>query len=59
MIWKLFQRKPVFVITIPTTPSQEEYESIKNNLKVELGDQYKVVIVIDPHKTYLETKILK
>ena len=59
MIYRLFQRKPVFVVTLPTPPTQEEYEGIRNNLKEELGDDYKVVIVVDPHKVHLDTKILK
>lgn len=59
MIKNIFTRKPIYQITLTTTPNEEELKQIKHSLKEELGDEYKVVIVVDTHKVYIETKILK
>lgn len=59
MIKNLFTRKPIYQITLTSIPTEEEFEKIKKDLKDELGDEYKVVIVVDTHKVYIETKILK
>jgi len=59
MILNLFKRKPIYQVTYPSIPTKEEYESMKKALRDELSDQYKVVIIIDVHKVYIETKILK
>ena len=59
MLYRLFKRKPIFVVTLTSLPTKEDYDGIKNNLKEELGDDYKIVIIFDPHKTYMETKLLK
>ena len=59
MIKNFFTRKPIFQITLSSLPTQEEFEKIKKDLKDELGDEYKVVIVVDTYKVHTETKILK
>ena len=59
MIKNLFRRKPIYQITLPTPPLQGEYEDMKKNIKSDLGDDYKIVIIIDTHKDYIETKLLK
>jgi hypothetical protein len=59
MITNLFTRKPIFVLTLIHTPSQEEMMAIKSSLVKELGNEYKVVIITDPTKTFVDTKILK
>jgi hypothetical protein len=59
MIKNLFTRKPIYQITLSSLPTQEEFEKIKKDLKDELGDEYKVVIVVDTYKVHTETKILK
>lgn len=59
MIKNLFTRKPIYQITLSSLPTQEEFERIKKDLKDELGDEYKVVIVVDTYKVHTETKILK
>lgn len=59
MIWKLFKKKEIFVLTIPHLIMNEELDIVKQKLKDELGDQYKVVVIMDPHKVHMETKILK
>lgn len=58
-IKNFFTRKPIYQITLTTHPSAEEYEIIKKDLKKELGDEYKVIVVVDVDKVYIETKILK
>ena len=59
MIKNIFTRKPIYQITLTTTPTEEEFEIMKQKLKLELGDEYKVVIIVDTHKVYIETKLLK
>lgn len=59
MFKNLFTRKPIFQITLTSIPTEEEFEKIKKDLKDELGDEYKVVIVIDTHNIHIQTKILK
>jgi hypothetical protein len=59
MIKNLFTRKPIYQITLSSLPTQEEFKQIKKDLKDELGDEYKVVIVVDTYKVHTETKILK
>jgi hypothetical protein len=59
MIKNLLQRKPIFVITLAHQPTKEEYDTIKTRLVDELGDEYKVVVIVDIHKVHIETKILK
>ncbi len=59
MFKNLFTRKPIFQITLTSIPTEEEFERIKKDLKEELGDEYKVVIVVDTYKVHTETKILK
>jgi hypothetical protein len=59
MIWRLFRPRPIFVLTIPTTLTIEEQAIIKNTLTEQMGNEYQVVVLMDSHKTYVETKILK
>jgi nitrogen regulatory protein PII-like uncharacterized protein len=59
MIKNFFTRKPIFQITLTSMPTQEEFETIKKDLRDELGDQYKVIVVVDVHKIHVETKLLK
>ena len=59
MIWRLFRPRPIFVLTIPTTLSMEEQAVIKNTLTEQMGKEYQIVVLMDSHKTYVETKILK
>jgi len=59
MFKNLFTRKPIFQITLTSIPTEEEFEKIKKDLKDELGDEYKVVVVVDTYKVHTETKILK
>ena len=59
MIWRLFRPRPIFVLTLPTTLPMEEQAIVKESLKKELGNEYKVVLLMDSYKTYVETKILK
>jgi 3'-phosphoadenosine 5'-phosphosulfate sulfotransferase (PAPS reductase)/FAD synthetase len=59
MIWRLFRPRPIFVLTLPTILPMEEQAIVKEALKKELGNEYKVVLLMDSHKTYVETKILK
>jgi hypothetical protein len=59
MIKNLFTRKPIYQITLSSLPTQEEFKQIKKDLKDELGDEYKVVVVVDTYKVHTETKILK
>jgi 3'-phosphoadenosine 5'-phosphosulfate sulfotransferase (PAPS reductase)/FAD synthetase len=59
MIWRLFRPRPIFVLTIPTVLPMEEQAIVKESLKKELGNEYKVILLMDTHKTYIESKILK
>ncbi len=59
MIWRLFRPRPIFVLTIPNTMDKEEYDYIKNQIKQEMGKEYNVIVLMDSHKVYVETKILK
>jgi hypothetical protein len=59
MIWRLFRPRPIFVLTIPTVLPMEEQAIVKESLKKELGNEYKVILLMDSHKTYIESKILK
>ena len=59
MIWRLFKPRPIFVLTIPETLSMEEQAIIKNTLTEQMGNEYQIVLLMDSHKTYVETKILK
>jgi hypothetical protein len=59
MIWRLFRPRPIFVLTIPTVLTVEEQAVIKNTLTKQMGKEYQVVVLMDHHKTYVETKILK
>jgi 3'-phosphoadenosine 5'-phosphosulfate sulfotransferase (PAPS reductase)/FAD synthetase len=59
MIWRLFRPRPIFVLTLPTILPMEEQAIVKEALKKELGNEYKVVLLMDSYKTYVETKILK
>ena len=59
MIWRLFRPRPIFVLTIPQRMTQEELEHIRQHVKKEMGDEYNVIVLMDAHKTYVETKILK
>lgn len=59
MIHRLFTKKPIYQITLTSLPTEEEFQQIKKDLKDELGDEYKVVVIVDTYKTYIETKILK
>jgi 3'-phosphoadenosine 5'-phosphosulfate sulfotransferase (PAPS reductase)/FAD synthetase len=59
MIWRLFKPRPIFVLTLPQILPMEEQAILKEALKKEMGNEYKVVILMDKHKTYIETKILK
>jgi hypothetical protein len=59
MIWRLFRPRPIFVLTIPTVLPMEEQAIVKESLKKELGNEYKVILLMDRHKTYIESKILK
>jgi hypothetical protein len=59
MIWRLFRPRPIFVLTIPTVLPMEEQAIVKELLKKELGNEYKVILLMDNHKTYIESKILK
>ncbi len=59
MIWRLFRPRPIFVLTIPIRLTQEEIEEIREHVKKEMGNEYKVIVLMDAHKTYVETKILK
>jgi 3'-phosphoadenosine 5'-phosphosulfate sulfotransferase (PAPS reductase)/FAD synthetase len=59
MIWRLFKPRPIFVLTIPTVLPMEEQAIVKESLKKELGNEYKVVVLMDSYKTYIESKILR
>lgn len=59
MFKRLFQRKPIFVLTLAKETRLEEYNTIVNSLKNELGNEYKVVVIIDSHKVHHDTKLLK
>jgi hypothetical protein len=59
MITNLFTRKPIFVLTLTQILSQEEMRAITSALKKELENEYKVVVITDPTKTFVDTKILK
>jgi hypothetical protein len=59
MIWRLFRPRPIFVLTIPTVLPMEEQAIVKEALKKELGNEYKVILLMDSHKVYIESKILK
>jgi len=59
MIWRLFRPRPIFVLTIPTVLPMEEQAIVKEALKKELGNEYKVILLMDSHKTYIESKILR
>jgi hypothetical protein len=59
MIWRLFRPRPIFVLTLPTVLPMEEQAIVKEALKKELGNEYKVILLMDSHKVYIESKILK
>jgi len=59
MIKNLFRRKPIYQVILATQPTEQEYKSWKKQLQDDLGDDYRVVIIVDNHKTYIETKLLK
>ena len=59
MIWRLFRPRPIFVLTIPTVLPMEEQAIVKEALKKELGSEYKVILLMDSYKTYIESKILR
>lgn len=59
MIWRLFRPRPIFVLTIPTVLPMEEQVIVKEALKKELGNEYKVILLMDSYKTYVESKILR
>jgi hypothetical protein len=59
MIWRLFRSRPIFVLTIPTVLPMEEQAIVKEALKKELGNEYKVILLMDSYKTYIESKILR
>lgn len=59
MIWRLFRPRPIFVLTLPQKLPLDEQAIVKEALKKEMGNEYKVVVLMDSHKTYIETKILK
>lgn len=58
MIWKLFKRKPIYQVTIPSKITHEEYKATKDSLIATLGKDYHVVVIFDSHKTYVETKLI-
>jgi hypothetical protein len=59
MFKNLFTRKPIYQITLAHQPTKEEYDTIKTRLIDELGDEYKIVVIVDIHKVHIETNILK
>jgi hypothetical protein len=59
MIWRLFKPRPIFVLTVPMALTSEELNAVKKSLTDQMGNEYKVVVLMDIHKTYVETKILK
>lgn len=59
MFKRLFQRKPIFVLTLAHQPTKEEYDIIKKRLTDEMGNEYNIVVIVDIHKVYIETKLLK
>jgi len=59
MIWRLFKARPIFILTLPQTLPMKEQEIVKQALKKEMGNEYKVIVIMDENKKHVETKILK
>jgi hypothetical protein len=59
MIWKLFRPKPIFVLTIPDKIDETTLFLMKSELQKQMGSQYNIVVIFDPKKDNVETKILK